>query len=329
MRHHYLTFILIVAAMTPRLHAQEGMAKDGMTGNCAIWGQLVTPGRSLDEPTDIEILDGNHKRSQKTRAINGNFNFNAVPPGFYQFRVLDRSGRQLYKVPKTLKGNGDYVIIVVPQVRSPRSGINVISFTELRHTIDAKARKEFKVAEKAFYDGQFQISAEHLVKVLEIDPQYTEARATLVDAYVTMDRIEDALRQAQKAFDMNPTFPESGYLYAILLMTTKNYEMCETVVRGMLKNQNYLAELQATLAVSLISQRRNLTEALGLVEQSAAEFPVARLLAANAFAELRQPTEARNQVKAYLTSANKCERKELEAWIIRSMQGERLSGGGQ
>jgi len=327
MRHHYLTFILIVAAMTPRLHAQEGMAKDGMTGNCAIWGQLVTPGRSLDEPTDIELLDGNHKRSQKTRAINGNFNFNAVPPGFYQFRVLDRSGRQLYKVPKTLKGNGDYVIIVVPQVRSPRSGINVISFTELRHTIDAKARKEFKVAEKAFYDGQYQISADHLVKALEIDPQYMEARATLVDAYVTMDRIEEALQESRRAFEMNPTFPESAYLYAILLMTTKNYEVCETVVRDMLKNQNYVAELKATLAVSLINQRRDLTEALGLLQQSADEFPVARLLAANAFAEVRQPAEARNQVKEYLTSANKCERKALEAWIIKSTPGVRLGGG--
>jgi tetratricopeptide (TPR) repeat protein len=331
MRHHLLTFTLIAAAVTPRSQAQsihEGMAKDP-AGNCAIWGQIVTPGRSLEEPTEIELLDGNHKLRQKTRAINGNFDFHAVPPGMYQFRLSDGSGHPIYKTANALKGDDDHVIIVVPQVRSVLSRAYIVSFVELGHKINSKARKEFDIAKQAYYDGKLQLSAEHLLKALEIDPQYMEARTTLSDAYAQMDRIEEALQQAKKAFEINPTFPESAYNYAILLMATNNYEMSETVTRSVIKNQNYIAELKAALAVSLISQGRNLTEALALLEEAGSEFPLSRLLAASAFVEVRQPAEARNQLKAYLNSANKCERKQVEAWIAGSIPGEHLSGGGQ
>jgi tetratricopeptide (TPR) repeat protein len=328
MRHSFLTPLLIAATATPLSQAQsihEGIAKDA-AGGCAIWGQIVTPGRSLEQVTDVELVDGTHKHSQKTRAINGNFDFRAVPPGMYQFRVLDRSGRLIYRMANSLKGDDDHVIIVVPQIRSPRSAVNVVSFRELGHKIDAKARKEFEAAKKAFYDGKLQTSSEHLIKALDIDPQFMEARTTLADAYAQMDRLEEALQQAQKAYETNPAFPESAYDYAILLMATKHYEMCETVVRGVMRNQNYVAELKATLAISLISQGRNLAEALALLEQAGAEFPMSRLLAASALVDVRQPDEARNQLKAYLNSANKCERKQVEAWIQGSMPGEHTAG---
>jgi predicted Zn-dependent protease len=68
--------------------------------------------------------------------------------------------------------------------------------------------------------------------------------------------------------------------------------------------------------VSLIGQGRNVAEALALVQQAASEFPLSRILAANALVETRQFAEAVKQVKEYLnSSANPCERPQLEKWI--------------
>jgi len=92
--------------------------------------------------------------------------------------------------------------------------------------------------------------------------------------------------------------------------------MSEAVARSMIRNQYYVAEMKAALAVSLIGQGRNFAEAFGLIQQAATEFPLSRLWAADALVEARQPSEAANQLKAYLnSSANQCERGRLQARI--------------
>ncbi len=309
MRRHNLFFLAIFIAVTMESHAQSTAVTAG--GGCAIWGQVVVPGRSLEAPIDVELLTGDHKPSQKTRAINGNFDFAAVPPGRYLFRVLDSSGQEIYWHTRVLKGTDDHVIIQVPQLRS-----ETLSLAELKHKPNPKAQNEVSAAEKSLRDGGFQESAHHLERALEIDPENQEALTMLAATYLNMGHMEEAVQQAQKAFETNPAFPASAYQYAVLLMLKKNYEMCEEVARSLIRNQDYVAEAKAMLAVSLIGEGRNVAEALALVQQAASEFPLSRILVANILVETRQPAEAVKQVKEYLNSSvNPCERAQLEKWV--------------
>jgi tetratricopeptide (TPR) repeat protein len=311
MRHRtlFVQAILIAVAMGSSAQSIAVNAR----GGCAIWGQIVAPGRSLEAPIDIELVTADHRPSQKTRAINGNFGFAAVPPGRYLFRVLDESGQEIYGHTRVLKGTADHVIIQVAQLRSEPS---TLSLSELKRKTNPKAQNEVSAAEKSLRDGRFEESANHLVKAVEIDPYNPEALTILVATYLDMDRMDEALQQAQRAFETNPAFPASTFQYAVLLMVTKNYEKCEAVARSLIRNQDYVAEAKSMLAVSLIGQGRNFTEALALVQQAALEFPLSRLWAADALVEARQPNEAVKQVREYLnSSANPCERAQLENWI--------------
>jgi tetratricopeptide (TPR) repeat protein len=313
MRHHASMFLFVLSVATVQCPAASSEAA---FGECAIWGQVVIPGRPVEEPANVELAVGNHKATQKARLIGGNFDFHAVPPGWYQFRILDASGRELYRRPIALTGTDDYLIVQTPQQR-PGSTISV---AELKRETNPKARDEVNAARKALDDGKPQVSAEHLLKALDIDSQYLEARVDLTAVYTQMDDVQDALEQAQKAFELSPSSPVGGYQYAVLLMVTKNYTTAETVARSLIRNQDYLAQAKAVLAVSLIGQRRNLAEALSLIEEVASEFPLSRLMAANALVEARRPVEAVNQVRGYLNSSNKCERAKLEEWLAKASE---------
>ena len=284
--------------------------------SCGIWGQIVIPGRSLQEPTVIEIIGKDSAPSRKIRVIDGNFSSSSVPPGQYQIRVSDPSGHVFYKETKALNGTGDHIIISVPQPRSVLSDANTVSVATLKHETPRKARAEFDAAWKAVQNGNTQTSVEHLLRAVDIDPQYPEARINLAVHYTQMGRYPEALQQGQKAFEIDSGIPDVGKNYAMILMINKKYRDCETVARCMIRNQNYTAEMKAVLAVSLIGQRQDVDEALAYLRQAVTEFPLARLLAANTLLEIGWREEAVNQVRTYLnTSANPCERAQLEIWI--------------
>jgi len=114
MRHYCWLFAFLSVAAISRSQTQS--VKEGAEGHCAIWGQIVTSGRSLKDATSVELVVGNHQPSQKTRVINGNFDFHLVPPGWHQFKIFDQSGRLLYQTTKSLKGGDDQVMIQLPQL---------------------------------------------------------------------------------------------------------------------------------------------------------------------------------------------------------------------
>jgi tetratricopeptide (TPR) repeat protein len=312
MRHHLsiVVFALTVAAGVAPARSTEEISPD----SCGLWGQIVIPGRSLQQPTVIEIIGKDSALSRKIPVINGNFNSSSLPPGLYQIRLSDPSGPVLYKETKALSGAQDEMVILVPQ--PVLRDTNIVSVAVLKRETPRKARDELNAASKATQNGNMQEGVKHLLKALDIDPQYPEARINLAVDYALMGRHLEALQQGQKAFEIDSGGSEVGERYAKILLMNKKYRECETVARSMIKKQYYTAEMKAALAVSLIGQRRNLEEALAYLRQAAAEVPRARALAANALWEIGWREEAVNQVRTYLnSSANPCERPHLESWI--------------
>jgi hypothetical protein len=83
----------------------------------------------------------------------------------------------------------------------------------------------------------------------------------------------------------------------------------------------YVSVLHGVLAISLIEQRKDISDALEHLKQAAAEFPFVRLLAMRALAEVGRRDLALIQVGAYLqSSAHECERPTLEAWVASVQQ---------
>ena len=318
-----ITFFFLVTLIAGAGESPARSFEEDAPDRCAIWGQVVVPGRSLQEPMFVELLGKNGVTNQKVPVINGNYRFKSVTPDWYQFRISDRSARVIYKETRAVRGTDDHIIIFAPQALPAHSGAYTVSFAELKRKTPRKALEEYNAAVKDADRGDLRTSIERLLKALDIDPYFPEARINLAIQYNRMGLHQEALQQSRRAFELNPENLEVRYRHAMLLLAAKNYQECEAVARRMIRNQWYAAQMKAALAISLIGQRRDFAEAFYYLQQAATEFPMARLLAVNTLMEIGWNEAAVNQMKTYLNfSANPCERARLGAWIAANSRPE-------
>jgi len=309
-----LAVVLSVLVQDARSQTQLAMNEQKP---CEIWGQVAGDARRLQDGLDIELVGRDKVAKQRVHVSSkGNFDFQPVTPGGYQFRVIDRTGALIHEQMESLGGKPTFVLLLIPDSRSEDSARNTVSFTALQHKTPARAWDAFRAAQKAGSAGDTEKCIQRLNEALSIDPDFAEAQSDLAARYAKMGRIDEALQHAETAFRLNSALPEAGCNFALLLVSLKRYPEAETVARRLLSAPSYLPELHGVLAISLISQRRNLDEALDHLRQAATEIPFITLLAARALAETGNATLAVDQVKAYLqSSAHECERQELEAWV--------------
>lgn len=284
---------------------------------CEVWGQVAGDTSRIEEGLEIELVG--HDKASKQRvpvASNGNFDFQPVPAGGYQFRIIDRAGTVIHEQAELLDSKQRFVLLLIPDPKSEASARNIVSFAALQHRTPGRAWDAFRAAQKAGSTGDTERCIQRLNEAISIDPAFPEAHSDLAARYAKLGRIDEALQHAETAFSLNSALPEAGCNFALLLVSLKKYPEAETVARRLLNGRSYLPELHGVLAISLIGQRRNLDDALDHLRQAATEIPFIKLLAARALAETGEYTLAVDQVKAYLqTSAHECERQELEAWL--------------
>ena len=306
-----------------RSHTQLTTSEDEP---CAVWGQIVGAGRSLADGLDVELVGRDRAATQKVHASpTGNFDFRTVPTGEYQFRVVDRSGAVIHEQTELLGGERDSVLLLVPDPRLELSANNTVSYAALHHKTSGRAWDAFRAAQKATAGGDLNKCVQRLQEALSIDPGFAEAHSDLAANYAKLGRTEEALTHAQTAFNLNPGLPQTGFNFALLLVSLKRYPEAEVTARQMLKGSYYLPELHGVLAISLIGQRGNLDEAFDHLRQAAPEIPFVTLLAARTLIEIGKPDLAVTQVRTYLQSyAHACERQELEAWMT-SVQSQLAS----
>lgn len=333
--------VLAAAADMPS-EAQEPAGTGAKS--CQFWGQIAGAAGRLPEGLDVELKGSEKSTNQRVHATaNGNFELRAVPPGEYQFRIEDRSGKLIHQQRLWLGGKSEPVLLLVPDERAEFASKYAVSFAELQRQPPRRARKAFQQAHKAGAEGDLTRSIQLLEQALSSDPDFAEAHNDLAAALARAGRTEEALRHAQTAFRLNSRLPEAGCNFALLLASLKRYSEAEIAARqllngspaeGAIRNSSqpsasgaarfYAPELRGVLAVSLIGQKRNLGEALKDVDESATEIPFIRLLAARALVENGETRLGLDQVSAYLRSAaNDCEKADLEAWVnsVRSQLG--------
>lgn len=309
-----LAFVFLV--LIPNIYSQTQLAVKEQKP-CEVWGQVAGDARRLQDGLDVELVGREKTAKQKVHvSSSGNFDFQSVPAGNYQFRVVDREGTVIHEQSELVGGKQNFVFLLIPDARSEASARNTVSFAALQHKTPSRAWDAFRAAQKAGIAGDVEKCIQHLYEALLIDPDFAEAHSDLAARYAKMGRIEEALQHAQTAFSVNSALPEAGCNFALLLLSLKKYSDAEVVARRLLNGAHYLPELHGVLAISLIGQQRNLDEAFQHLGQAATEIPFIKLLAARALVEIGKPTLAVDQVKEYLqSSAHECERQELEAWV--------------
>jgi Tfp pilus assembly protein PilF len=308
--------ILMLISITAMGQSESPSVEIGAPPGCGIWGQVVIPGRSLQETTLVELVGKDRVPRQKMRVVDGNYHFDSVPSGSYQFLVSDQSGRVIFKETKLVQDAAEYVILAAPPERSKFSSANIVSFAELKHQTPRKARAEFNAASRATEEGHPTAGVAHLLKALEIDPQFADAHTNLAVHYAKMGRTPQSLQEAKIAFEISPETPDIAYNYAMLLLSGGKYQECESVARYMIKSENYTPQMKAALAASLIGQRRDFDEAFAYVREAATEFPLSHLLVADVLLEIGSDDAAMDQVTTYLKSSpNPCERARLATWV--------------
>ena len=84
--------LLLLATVAMDIPVQAQNFVERAPKRCEVWGHVVTSGRFFStDGMEIELSGPSQVPRQKTQIVNGAFDFEAVPRGTYQIRILDRS----------------------------------------------------------------------------------------------------------------------------------------------------------------------------------------------------------------------------------------------
>ena len=278
---------------------------------CSVWGQVIASEASSQSSLVVELTATKDAFRERAPLIKGSFEFGAVPAGVYNLRVLDLPDQVISTRTGWLSGRGDRVVL------RPFDARNSVSVKSLNHHIRKEAMAAFQAAERAARDGDTQRSIEYLRKAVEVDPRFAEAQNNLAVHFSALGQDEQALSHATTAFQIDPDLADAGYTLSVLLTGAKRYEDAATVTRKVLKSRPQLSEVRALLVVNLI-HLDEVQKAYHELRLAAADFPMARLLAANALIETGWRVPAWVQVNEYLRSTPPdCERRWLSAWLAK------------
>jgi len=303
----YLASLLL----TQLMHALDLSPIRNTDTACSVWGQVIASNASTQDNLVVELTAAKDAFRQRVPLIKGSFEFEAVPAGFYNLRVLDPPDQVVSGRAGWLSGRGDRVVL------RPSDASNSVDVKSLNRHIRKEAIAAFQAAERAARSGDAQRSIEYLRRAVAVDPQFAEAQTNLAVHFSELGQNDQALSYAATAFQIDPDLEDAGYTLSVLLTGAKRYEDAAAVTRKILKGRPQLSEVRALLVVNLIhlDQVRKAYQELRL---AAADFPMARLLAANALIETGWRVAAWVQVNEYLRSTPPdCERRWLTTWLAK------------
>lgn len=122
-----------------------------------------------------------------------------------------------------------------------------------KYTTDSKrAINLYETALEYYNARQDEQARTTLLKALDADEQFLEARIMLADIYVEMDEYEQAVAQYRKVVSINPTFfPNAYYILGNIQMQVGKYDDAKTSLENFLQLKNTKPETRekAKLAI--------------------------------------------------------------------------------
>ena len=205
---------------------------------------------------------------------------------------------------------------LAPQAASgPVNG--TVSVTRLQHPIPAKAVAEFARANREARKGRIQECVKHLEKAVQIAPSYMEAHNNLGVRYLMLGEYERGAQEFETALklDASSLFPHTNLSLVRFMLT--QYAEAEASARAALRLDAKFTRAQYLLGLTLAAEGKGAAEAIDHLDKAAAEFPRARLVAAEILTQQGASAGAVEKLRAYLTLPDAASRNEVESWLAR------------
>lgn len=214
-------------------------------------------------------------------------------------------------------------MVAVDPSHLPKPG-ETVSAREL--LIPSKAMKELQRSQNAFLSGDVRSSARHLERALEIYPNYLEAHNNLGSRYIDLHEYEKAAAEFQKAIDLDPRVMQPFNNLSVALFLLQRYPDAEIAARRALDLDPHNSTAQYMLGCILATEKRNPSEAMGLLRQTEVEFPDARLLLAQILLRQGAVNEGESELHEYLKVPGVEKKQKVECWLARLEQSSATTG---
>jgi tetratricopeptide (TPR) repeat protein len=232
--------------------------------------------------------------------------------------MTSAGGAILHRETVLIGGPEQNLSINIPDRRNAdANGTGKISIRQLQHKIPPEARKEFSAGVGAAKKGDNQIAADHFQKAVSIDPELADGYNNLGSAHAALGQLDQAAKEFQKAIDLVPDHSMAVANLSVTLCKMEQYPEAEKLARRALQLDSSLLKIRYILAVSLMAQHRNNTEALENFQRAAGEVPKAHLVAAELLVQTGSRDEAAKHLEEYLraTPERDADRQKVETWL--------------
>ncbi|MDZ4801767.1 MAG: tetratricopeptide repeat protein [Bryobacteraceae bacterium] len=220
--------------------------------------------------------------------------------------VRGANGREITTQSVSIHPNAGPLTIHVPEAPGgapvPGNGESSVSLHRLSHNVPKAAKKEFEKAVRAGDDHQTVIG--HLLKAVEIDPNYVEALNNLGSRYIQTDRSDDALAVLTKAQEIDPASARVQTNLAVVLLSKQKVADAERAARRAFQLASDDPKARYILALALYKKEQYTDETVGLLRASLDHFPAANIALAWVYANQGKKTEARGLLNGYLSAGH-------------------------
>lgn len=200
----------------------------------------------------MESLDGGFVR-ETIAGLDGEFSFKEVPKGLYYISVEARGygpERRTFDISPALADESGLVNLQIEVRRSARrAGERTVSVRRL--SIPQRARSEFEKAARARGRGRPDEAERHLVRAIEIYPEFSEAINDLGTIYHRRGEYEKSIALFRRAIELEPeAFAPHVNLAGSLLAAGRSEESLSASRRALeLNPDDALANAQMGIAL--------------------------------------------------------------------------------
>ncbi|OFZ17797.1 MAG: hypothetical protein A2X94_04315 [Bdellovibrionales bacterium GWB1_55_8] len=113
-----------------------------------------------------------------------------------------------------------------------------------------------QIANAALVEGDVTGSLENLMKAESEDPKYPETYHTRALAFIVRKEPNEALREARRAVQLNPDYPEGNNTLGKLLMDAGRYKEAETHLKRAGYNNLYRDSFKPLTSLGIIYYRK-------------------------------------------------------------------------
>jgi Flp pilus assembly protein TadD len=178
-----------------------------------------------------------------------------------------------------------------------------------------KAVKEFDRSMKALNSDDLPSAANHLVKAIQIAPDFFQARNNLGAVYIRLRQYDNAVVQLQRTIELNPGLAPAYNNLAMAMLLLERLSEAEAVARRAVDLAPQESSPNYTLGRILVVEGRNTPEAVQLLTHAATDIPEARLSLALVLQNRAEIDRAISELRTYLQSPNPFRKKLVQAWL--------------